>query len=164
VLNASTALGARAPDLVEPVIGYRQWRLHDGTLCSPFVDYPWRRGVNTARCELSRNHPDPAPGHDCVCGIHAWYRPCPRLGYATPELVAGAVVLWGDVELHPTGMRSEHATIVALVLPLAHTSKRRRVVELADGLEVEAVPARQLTATALDHGKLLASDLTPRAA
>jgi hypothetical protein len=61
-------------------------------------------------------------------------------------------------------MRSERATIVALVLPLAHTSKRRRVVELADALEVEAVPARQLTATALDHGKLLASGLAPRAA
>ena len=153
---------ACAPDLVEALVGYRQWRLHDGILHSAFVDYEWSRGINTARCDIDARHRDPPPGHACVCGLHAWYRPCPRLGYATPELVGGAVALWGDVELHPTGMRAQHAAIVALVLPLAR-SKRRRVVGVADDLEVEAVPARHLTEVAMHHGGLLAAGMAPHA-
>ena len=152
---------ARAPDLVEPLVGYRQWRLQQGTLRAVFVDYVWGRGVNTARCDIGADHVEPPPGHGCVCGLHAWYRPCPRLGYAAPDLVAGAVVVWGAVELHPDGLRAQHAAIVALVLPLGRTSKRRRVVEVASTLEVEAVPARRLTATALDHGRPLAPAMVP---
>jgi hypothetical protein len=152
-----------APDLVEPLIGYRQWRLHEARLHSPFREYEWGRGVNTARCEVAAQHADPPPGHDCTCGLHAWYRPCPRLGYATADLVAGAVALWGEVELHPTGMRAQHAAIVALVLPLAHTAKRRRVIDAARALEVEVVPARQLTAAARAHGQLLAAGMAPTA-
>ena len=151
-----------APDLLEPLVGYRQWRLHDGVLHSAFVEYAWSRGINTARCEIDVSHADPAPGHECVCGLHAWYRPCPRLGYATPDLVGGAVALWGDVELHATGMRAQHASIVALVLPFAR-SKRRRIVGVAEELEVEAVPGRELTAVALRHGALLAEGMVPRA-
>ena len=153
----------RAPDLVEPLVGYRHWRLHDGTLRSPFVEFEWTRGVNTARCDVGAGHADCAPGHGCVCGLHAWYRPCPRLGYASPDLVGGAVALWGEVELHPTGMRAQYAAIVAVVLPLAHTAKRRRVVEAADRLEVEAVPARQLASVALHHGALLPAGMAPSA-
>ena len=152
---------ARAPDLVEPLIGYRQWRLHRTTLRSPFVDYEWVRGVNTARCDLGAPHAERAPGRTCVCGLHAWYRPCPRLGYATPDLVAGVVVMWGEIELHPTGMRAQHAAIVALALPLARTSKRSAVLDVAGALEVEAVPARRLTAAALGHGRALASGMAP---
>lgn len=149
---------ARAPDLAEPIIGYRQWRLQDATLWSPYLDFAWQRGVNTARCERDGGHPDAAPAHDCVCGLHAWYRPCPRLGAAVPDLVAGAVSLWGDVELHASGLRAQHAAVIALVLPLAHTSKRRRVTEIADSLEVELAPPRQLQACALRYGQPLSSD------
>jgi hypothetical protein len=150
-----------APDLVEAVVGYRQWRLQDGALLSPFVDFAWRRGVNTAGCAVAVDHPDPPPGHGCACGLHAWYRPCPRLGYATPDLVAGAVALWGAIELHRTGMRAQHATIVALVLPLSHTGKRRRVLGLAGSLEVDAVPARHLAEVASRHGSAVTPDLLP---
>jgi hypothetical protein len=155
------AAAARAPDLVEPLVGYRQWRLQDGTLHSPFAEYEWTRGVNTARCHVG--HTDGAPGRGCVCGLHAWYRPCPRLGYATPDLVGGAVMLWGEVELHPTGMRAQHAAIIAVVLPLAHTAKRRRVIAVANSLEVDAVPARHLTSVALHHGALLPAGMAPTA-
>ena len=151
----------RAPDLVDPLLGYRQWRLHGGLLCSPFKDYTWGRGINAARCTLGASHSDPAPGHECTCGLHAWYRPCPRLGYATPDLVAGAVALWGDVELHPTGLRAQYATIIALALPLARTAKRRRVVDVAASLEVDAVPARELKTVALNHAAPIPSELAP---
>jgi hypothetical protein len=152
-----------APDLIEPVVGYRQWRLYDARLWSPFKDYAWRRGVNAARCTLGAGHAEPAPGHECACGLHAWYRPCPRLGYATPDLVAGAVALWGDVELHPTGLRAQYAAIVALVLPLARTAKRRRVIDVADSLEVDAVPARELKTVALHHAAPIPPGLAPKA-
>jgi hypothetical protein len=152
---------ARAPDLVEAVVGYRQWRLQDGALLSPFADFAWRRGVNTARCHVAGHHPDPPPGHGCTCGLHAWYRPCPRLGYATPDLVGGAVALWGAIELHPTGMRAQHALVVALVLPMSRTAKRRRVLGLAGSLEVEAVPARHLAEVAAHHGSAVTPELLP---
>jgi hypothetical protein len=154
---------ARPPHLIEPVIGYRQWRLHDARLCSPFKDYVWRRGVNRARCAMGTGHADPAPGHDCSCGLHAWYRPCPRLGYAAPDLVAGAVALWGEVELHPTGLRAQFAAIIALVLPLPRTAKRRRVMDVAEALEVEAVAARDLRTIALHHAAPIPSGLAPTA-
>lgn len=154
----------RAPDFVEPLIGYRQWSLHDDALWSPFVEYMWARGVNVAACVSTAGHLDPAPAHDCACGLHAWYRPCPRLGYATPDLIGGAVAMWGAVELHASGMRAQFATIVALVLPLAHTAKRRRLGAVADALEVEAVPARQLIETARRHGLPIGSGPAPSAA
>jgi hypothetical protein len=154
----------RAPDFVEPLIGYRQWSLHDDALWSPFVAYMWARGVNVADCASADGHLDPAPAHDCACGLHAWYRPCPRLGYATPDHIGGAVAMWGEVELHASGMRAQFATIVALVLPLAHTTKRRRLGAIADALEVEAVPARQLVETARHHGLPIGSGLAPSAA
>ena len=154
----------RAPDFVEPLIGYRQWGLHDDALWSPFVEYMWGRGVNVADCASAGGHFDPAPAHDCACGLHAWYRPCPRLGYATPDLIGGAVAMWGEVELHASGMRAQFATIVALVLPLAHTPKRRRLAAIAEALEVEAVSARQLVETARHHGLPIGAGLAPSAA
>jgi hypothetical protein len=151
-----------APDLIEPVIGYRQWRLRGGALCSPYFDMSWRRGVNTARCAAPGGHGEAAPGHACTCGIHAWYRPCPRLASAaTGDLVAGAIVVWGAVELHPTGMRAEHAMVVALALPVVSRTKRRRVREVASTLEVPAVPARLLAAAALACGRPIGRALVP---
>jgi hypothetical protein len=159
-MSAGVLQRAHAPDLVEPVIGYRHWRIDDGALWSPFAAYRWVRGVNVARCTLDAGHPE-LPGHACTCGLHAWYRPCPRLGYATPDLVGGAVAMWGDIEVHPTGVRAQYATVVALVLPLSRTSKRRRLMDIADALEVDLVPARQLTAVAAHHGLPLGAGLLP---
>jgi hypothetical protein len=161
-MSVATPSAPRAPDLIDPVIGYRHWRLRDGVLCSPFKDYAWGRGVNAARCANGAGHAEPAPGHDCECGLHAWYRPCPRLGYATPDLVGGAVALWGDVELHPTGMRAQYAAIIALVLPLSRTAKRRRVIDVADALEVDAVSARDLKRVALQHAVAIPPSMAPR--
>jgi hypothetical protein len=162
-MTAARLPDRHAPDLVEPLVGYRHWALRDEALWSPFFDYRWERGVNTATCTCAGDHPESPPGRACLCGLHAWYRPCPRLGYAIPELVGGAVVLWGEVELHPTGMRASHAAVVALVLPLPGTRKRRRVIDVADAQEVDVVPARQLAATALRHGLPIATKLVPDA-
>ena len=152
------------PDLIQPVIGYRLWRLDDDALWSPYVEERWDRGVHTAVCRADRaDHPEPAPAHDCSCGIHAWYEPCPTLSWAaTRHLVAGAIALWGDMELHPFGMRAARGMIVALALPPWNGPKPRRIVEMASALEVEAVPVRRLAAVALRHGAPIAPGMAPQ--
>ena len=110
----------------------------------------WGRGVRTATCG---EHDHVAPQNGCTCGIYTWYSaPARTASVLTPELVAGAVALWGQIELHAHGMRAEHATIVALALPFSRGPKRERLIACARALEVTAVPARHLTAAALEHG------------
>jgi hypothetical protein len=162
VLHAETA-----PDLVHPVIGFRLWRIDDAGLRSLYHDERWSRGRQTARCAAGRlaEHDEPSPAHTCTCGLYAWYEPCPRLAWAgSDSLVGGAVVLWGQIELHGTGMRAQHVMIVALALPLTHGAKRRRIVSVADSLEAEAVPARRLAAVANRHGEPVPYELKPRCA
>ena len=109
-----------APDLIRPVIGFRQWRLVGDELWSLHADDRWVRGVQTAHCLEKDAHDGPAPQNGCTCGFYAWYGPTPRTASAaTSELVAGAVALWGQVELHAHGIRAQHAMIVALAGILA---------------------------------------------
>jgi len=115
--------------------------------------------VRTAQCAA---HGHPAPQNGCTCGIHAWYDPPARsASAATAELVAGAVALWGQIELHAHGMRAEHAVLVALALPLSRGAKRHRLLAVADALGVPAVPARRLAATASAHGEPIARWMRP---
>src|SRR4051794_2102777 len=152
---------ATAPDLIRAVIGFRQWRLHGTELWSLHADDRWERGALTARC-LGEHHPPPAPRNGCTCGYYAWYAPPPRMASAaTSELVAGAVALWGRMELHPHGMRAEHAMVVALALPFSRGAKRRRIIAAAEALEVPAVPARRLKPAALEHGDTVPKRMRP---
>ncbi len=151
-----------APDLIDPIVGYRQWRLVDRTLTSLFNDTRWEDAQLSARCEEGRHHPEVVPDHACSCGIYAYYDPCPRTASAvTRDLVGGAVVVWGRVELHGTGLRAEHAQIVALELPLSLGHKRRCVLEAADRLGVNAVPHRRLRAAAREQGMPVDRALRP---
>jgi hypothetical protein len=75
--------------------------------------------------------------------------------------VAGAVALWGQIELHAHGMRAQYAMVVALALPFSWGEKRRRILAAADALEVPAVPARRLKSAALEHGKLIPRTMRP---
>ena len=151
-----------APDLIEPIVGFRHWRLVDGTLRSMFGMTPWSTSEMTARCPSGDHDPAETPYRDCRCGIYAQYEPCPRTASAmTHDLVGGAVVVWGRVEAHATGMRAEHARMVALDLPASRGQKRRAVTEVAERLEVPAVAHRQLRARALVHGTTLPASLRP---
>jgi hypothetical protein len=148
-----------APDLITAAIGFRQWRLRDSELWSLRATERWQRGVQTARCNTGAHA---APANGCSCGFYAWYGPTPRgASGMTPDLVAGAVALWGQVELHAHGMRAQHAMVVALALPYSWGAKRRRILSAADALEVPAVPARRLKATALTHGDLIPRRMRP---
>jgi hypothetical protein len=150
-----------APDLIDPIIGYRQWRLVGPALTSLFNDTRWDRMQLSARCDSREHHPEVVPDHACSCGIYAYYDPCPRTASLTRDLVAGAVVMWGRVELHRTGLRAEYARIVALELPLSLGPKRRSVLEVADRLGVVAVAHRQLRSLAREQGVPLDPSLRP---
>lgn len=151
-----------APDLCEPIIGFRHWRLVDGALRSMFGLTAWATVQMTARCAAGRHAPTETPSPGCTCGIYAYYDPCPRTASAmTRDLVGGAVVVWGRLEAHATGMRAEHARIVALQLPSTLSPKRRAVADVAERLGLPAVAHRRLRALALSHGQPLPAVLRP---
>jgi hypothetical protein len=122
------------------------------------------RGVHTAVCRAHGPvHDDAVPGHDCSCGIYAWYEPCLILAWAaTRHLVAGAVAVWGEIELHPFGMRARDAMVIALVTPPWRRTKRRRLIDVARDLDVDTVPARRLRSEALRHGAPLPPGMVPK--
>ena len=162
-MSALSAVYFSAPDLVEPIVGFRQWRLHGRTLSSLFSDVHLPRTELRARCAVGGHDRESAPSSTCSCGIYAYYDPCPRTASAaTPDLVGGVVVLWGRVELHATGMRAEHARVVALELPLSRGRKRSNLVEVAERLGVPAVPHRELRPVGTRHGSALHRSLRPR--
>lgn len=151
-----------APDLLVPIVGFRQWRLRSGVLTSMYDGACWLEASITARCDRGHD-PGEVPAKDCSCGVYAYYDPCPRTASAaTADLVGGAVVVWGQIEAHAYGMRGKHARIVALELPLSRGRKRRALVEAADRIGVPAVPHRALKAAALEHGAVLQPALRPK--
>jgi hypothetical protein len=79
----------------------------------------------------------------------------------TADLVCGAVVLWGQVELHATGMRGQYARIVALTLPFGRT-KRRALLEVARRLDVPALPYGGVASAAAAEGAHVPDFLKPK--
>src|ERR1700755_2246898 len=95
-----------APDLVVPIIGYRQWRVTDGGLTSMYDGAGWPGAQITARCDRGHS-PAEVPAKDCSCGVYAYYDPCPRTASSvTRDLVAGAGVLWGGGGGRGAGVRA----------------------------------------------------------
>lgn len=157
-----TVAGAAAPDFIRPVVGYRQWRVDGVELQSVYTRDRWKAGPMTAGCHADTGHAGLAPVQGCSCGFYARYTPVPRTASAgTPDLVAGAIVLWGRLELHAHGMRGAQAAIVALALPITAGPKRRRVQAVADALGVPAVPAGRLQAAALRQGAPIPRAMRP---
>ena len=161
-MSGLEAVGALAPDLIVPLVGFRQWRLAGGCLASVYDGAPWPDGRLSARCD--RGHgPADVPAKDCSCGVYAYYDPCPKTASAgTSDLVGGAVVVWGRIEAHIYGLRAEQARVIALELPLSRGRKRLAVIEAAELLGVPAVAHRSLKAAAREHGDVLAPALRPK--
>jgi hypothetical protein len=158
-----------APDFVEPIVGYRAWRLDRDALVPWSAGRAgagaWTPGVNQATCLHTGAHPSQSPPvADCSCGLYALADPRDERLRPSYEAV-GAVVAWGDVEVHATGFRAQYAAIVALGLPddaeLGHLTRLR---EAARRYGVPAVPIAGLAAAALEYGRPIAfeSILVPR--
>jgi hypothetical protein len=115
-------LGPRYPERpaeVEPLLGWRLWRVRDGTLVSWGVRHEWQPGVNEASC-LGSRHCNSSPGESCSCGFWALHSPSRCIRYARDTItdrssVVGLVRAWGQVALHGTeGFRAQYARPVCL--------------------------------------------------
>jgi hypothetical protein len=163
-----------APDLVEPVVGFRKWRVVAGRLTSPYIPLRWEQAVVHARCYPANRsllfgagwlaEPHEAPHPRCRCGVYAWHA-LPAAGpVPDPDRAFGVVRLWGRIEVHADGMRAEHAAIAAIgVAPGLGQRHRERMAAIAAGLGVELVEQADLPAVAARHGSPLPEALLPRA-
>lgn len=103
----------------EPLLGWRLWRVRDGTLLSWGVRHEWEPGINQAFC-LGSRHCASSPGQNCSCGFWALHSPMRCIRYARDTImdrssVIGLVRAWGQVALHGTeGFRAEYASPVCL--------------------------------------------------
>jgi hypothetical protein len=163
----------RAPDLFEPVIAFRSWRVVDGELVSPHVPQRWDEGVAVARCErldpgasasAARGEPLPfeheAPHPDCHCGIHAYFEPRLAVPAVDFRRVLGIVVVWGRLEVHPGGVRAQFARVQALGSSSSWSSWHRAdVAAIGARLGVPVVDEEALAAAAPDYGSPLPAAL-----
>jgi len=162
-----------APDLAQPVLGYRRWLLVGEELVSPLTHVVWDASPMHARClgpwrrvgsgwQRMPPHPGPAPEHDCACGIYGFHRPTGRCDPAALGLVPGAIALWGRMEVHRDGMRGELARVLALAPPtLASARRRGELRRAAARLGVELVAPRHLEAAARERAAPLPASLLP---
>jgi hypothetical protein len=148
----------RPPDLTEPVLGYRVWRLdsRDWGLRSPSRNARWSARTLVADCP--RGH-HAAPAALCQCGIYALHEPGPRFRPGD-QLVWGAVGLDGRVLVHENGLRGERGTI--LVLAHGGDEPQPGLVRTARTLDVELVRFSALIAAAGACGAVPASDAQAR--
>ena len=151
-----------APDLIEPVVAFRAWRVLDDRLLSPYIPcrwegpvmhatcYPANRALTFGRGWLAAAHQSPHP--DCKCGIYAYHRPGVQQYFGEWEWVEGIVSVWGRIEAHADGLRAEHARVEALTGRPA----------IAAHLGVEHVTTRdELRAAAARYGAPLPATLLP---
>jgi glycine cleavage system H lipoate-binding protein len=141
-----------APDFFEPLIGYRAWHLSPRAELVPWslaASGAWVPGVNTAVCHAGKKHHPPAA--DCMCGLYALASARDRRLHGSEGQIVGAIAAWGDIELHRTGFRAEHAAVVALAEPLDGDSELAK--RAAERYEVALVPREELQITALRFGQ-----------
>ena len=162
----------RAPDLIEPVVAFRSWRVVDEALRSVYLPVVWSDRDMSAACLCSES-PDAdaprsaAPGHDapdrgCTCGIYAYYEPDLNFPTVDHRGVAGIVSLWGSIELHEEGMRAEHARVEALALYSRWTTRQIEAVRaIARDLGVDLVDHDEIAEAARRYGRPISPGLVP---
>ena len=164
--------GFDAPDLIEPVVGFREWVLIGDELSSPLARTVWGAEPVEAEClpgprrafglwKRPAEHLGPAPDPECVCGIYALFAPERPRHRDRLAVVRGAVALWGRIAVEERGMRAEFARIVALAIPASPRGADAPIRRAAERLGVEAVPARRLPEAALAYGRPLPPSLWP---
>jgi hypothetical protein len=162
-----------SPDLIDPVIAFRSWRVVDGELVSPFVEQRWGAEVVVARCHrgsadtfryaddvLPYEHSSPHP--DCRCGIHAYFEPRSAVSGVDYRGVLGLAALWGRIEVHPAGLRAQYARVQALgSSPSWSGLQRGAVVAIAERLQLPLIDEQALRTVAPDFGSPLPPSLRP---
>ena len=149
-------LDVSAPDLLEPVIAFRSWRLGDGGLLSPETDEWWPPGTPLeARC-LHQAHLEVAPVGDCHCGIYGYHDAWTKMTWQAMrpgDAVPGAMLAWGRIEASFTGLRAQFARAVCVAIPdWTRTSLRRQIYLDADRLGIQVTTIRNLASVASAYG------------
>jgi hypothetical protein len=172
-LPESAAL--QPPDLIEPVVAFRSWRVVDGALRSVYLPFFWTEREVSATCmgfeAPDENAPRTAPpGHrapdrGCTCGVYAYYEPDKNFPTVDYRGVIGIVSLWGAIELHEDGMRAEHARVEALALYSRWSTRQIEAVrKLARELGVDLVDLDEIEDSARRYGRHITPELVPGAA
>jgi hypothetical protein len=144
-------LPERAPDLIEPIVGFRNWRLEGEALVSPYTPVVWREAVMCARCLRGGGHR--APHQSCGCGLSAYRVPQRRFATVDFRGVSGIVSLWGRVQVHSDHIRAEYARIEALALYAGWSERQRAAVtSIARALDVDLVDLQQQREAAPSYG------------
>jgi len=125
------------PDLIEPLLGWRAWRVwtpppgsdRSPTFSSVILDTPW-----TPRRKISAEHSfdlgERCRGllkSDCSCGVYSFADPAEAFGYLVTvrdrllgmsvEVALGTVSLWGKVIVCERGYKAQYAYPHHLYLP-----------------------------------------------
>jgi hypothetical protein len=173
---------AAPPTYVLPVLGFRVWCVDDDGWLWPRTSKaammrrlgsePWAIGTSHARCllEAAGHTAHPAPANGCMCGLYGWHAPKAALDACrtTRDLVAGAIIAWGDLQVHAAGFRAEHARPVALALPAEPSRLRRRPSTPLEPLRraserygIPLVEGARLADEAAEHGAALPASAVP---
>jgi hypothetical protein len=160
-------VATEAPDLIEPVVGFRNWRIYDaGGLSSPHLPVPWPGRVLHAECrrfervEHLLEEPHSAPNAECGCGISAYYAPTDDFSRVDFRGVSGIVTVWGTIDVDPGGMRAEHARIEALGFYQRWSRRQKEAVRgVAADLGVDLVELDELGPAADRYGAPLPASL-----
>lgn len=165
----------QTPDLIEPVVAFRSWRVVDGGLRSVYLPVFWTERDVTATCmgdeapdaDASRSAPPghSAPDRGCTCGVYAYYGPDMNFPTVDYRGVVGIVSLWGSIELHEEGMRAQHARVEALALYSRWTTRQIDAVrDIARDLDVDLVDLDEIEEAAGRYGRHISRELVPGAA
>jgi hypothetical protein len=124
-----------APDLFEPVLGWRCWIVVGSSLRSIAMSHVWQAEEQAVckRAETDLYHSPwygetparhAAPADYCACGLYAYHDPWSAENHRRKlaetrgwQVVMGAVEMWGNVLVHGTGVRAEHARLLGLAMP-----------------------------------------------
>lgn len=112
-----------------PIIGFRAWKVFEGglmSLCAGYVPTPpWPPGTRAVATDVSGARFDRGPKRprpDDKIGLHAYRNLQDAIdearGVVSPDgwpVVAGAVMMWGVVQIHESGYRAQYARPVALL-------------------------------------------------
>ncbi|HET8606826.1 MAG TPA: hypothetical protein VFL66_07320 [Gaiellaceae bacterium] len=164
----------RAPDYLEPIIGWRVWVIVLDERGVPRLrsvvqktEWPTGEALVAECCQrrvlaklLRRPQHGPAPLRSCQCGVYATQLAElePLLAEApweTGARVLGRVSLWGEVVECERGWRASHAYPARLYVPVRDGRRPRLSQEeialgLADyGVPVELLPCRPSQAVTL---------------
>ena len=149
-------LDLRVPDGIDPITGYRIFRVESASGPDPVLasmttrGFSWApAGVTEASCPGGSEH---VPGPGCSCGLYALntledllfeFGPCVL---AERDSLVARVQLWGRVVVGSRGVRAERGRVAALLPGISQVesafavARRYRVQVSSEGLDVEVPP------------------------